>query len=88
MGKKKSNQSVYDELKAKGYTDEDIAESFIFPAERTPEQDAQWAKELNDFREKRWAAMTEEEREKEKKQINDLAEKFRKEDEDETSSDK
>lgn len=46
------NESVYDKLKKEGYTDEEIAESFIFPRERTEEEEKQWAAELNAHRKK------------------------------------
>lgn len=75
------NESVYDKLKKEGYTDEDIAESFIFPRERTEEEEKQWAAELNAHRKKYWNSLSEEERIKLRKELNELAEKFRKEDE-------
>jgi hypothetical protein len=60
-----------------GKTNDEIDESFISPPNRTPEEEAQWSKELNEHRKKVQAAMTDEER----KQMNEFAEKLRKQDE-------
>lgn len=73
----KEAEKVYNQLKAEGYTDEEIADGYVFPVERTPEEEAQWAKELNEHRKKIWDAMSDEQ----KREINEYAEKLRKEDE-------
>jgi hypothetical protein len=72
----KEGQKVYNKLKKQGYSDEEIAESFLFPMELTPEEREQSEKEFREFREKAQASISEEER----KEIKKLQIKFLMED--------
>jgi hypothetical protein len=55
---KTNKKDYYAELKAQGYTDEEIAESFILPSNLTKEEKAAADKELSEFIKKKREQMT------------------------------
>jgi len=78
MRKKKSeSEKVYNRLKKMGYTDEEIAESFIFPSDEviTEEQQEEFRKALVEFRKKSRENMTDEER----NDLNEFIDRIKKE---------
>ena len=78
MRKKKSeSEKVYNRLKKMGYTDEEIAESFIFPSDEviTEEQQEEFRKALAEFRKKSRENMTDEER----NELNEFIDRIKKE---------
>ena len=71
-----SNWLIYKSCKWKGMTDAEIADAYVFPSSRTPRQHDEIAKLLRDYIKKSNTQMTPEE----KNHINELAEKYKKED--------
>jgi hypothetical protein len=62
--KKLQSQKIYEELKARGLSDAEIAESFVFPGDWLTENERKEAAEaLGKFREEHQANMTEQEKE-------------------------
>lgn len=47
-----SNQEIYNKLKSEGLSDKEIAESYVFPIELTPDEKEQALKDFREFREK------------------------------------
>lgn len=72
-----AKRDYYQELKDKGLSDKEIAENYVFPIERTEEERKEDARILSEYRAKRRAEMTEQE----KKELEEFAEKLRKQDE-------
>ena len=54
---KEESDEMYIELK-KTYTDEEIAESFIWSIDRTPEEDKEFSKLISEHRKKYYADMS------------------------------
>ena len=52
---KEESEEFYQKRKAEGMTDAEIAESFVWSVDRTPEEEAEQAKAIAQFRKDYWA---------------------------------
>ena len=73
---KEESDKLYKELR-KTYTDEEIAESFVWSIDTTPEEDAEFSKMVREYRRKHYADMTWYQRNKTKLRIKYFSLKYR-----------
>lgn len=54
---KEESEEFYNKLKTEGMSDADIAESFIWSIDQTPEEEIEQAKAMAQYRKEYWAKM-------------------------------
>lgn len=73
---KKPYEAIYKRMKKQGFTDEEIADGMMIPPDMTKEEREESDKEMSKFIRERIAKMSPEE----KKHIEELSEKYKRED--------